>query len=227
MRSGWVFRRANAGSSPSSAATTTTTGPQMSNTWSLRCSHRRIRRLSCWLSGLLRIADGLDRGHTAAVGNKRRQNSRETHSSSGSRRASSADWDRSPGALHERRTCSQTVETGTEDAATPSTGPAPASHGRLHSPYGTQMFFTWVACAGTPRPRPAAVGPVAARAVVDPGPLHVAGRSRSTSADPSALPKYQTPSTSSCSASTCASASRTPVTMLTTPPGTSEVSSTW
>src|SRR5262245_16353109 len=50
---------------------------------------------------------------------------------------------------------------------------------------------------------------------------------RSTSALPSAPPKYQTASTSLCSASTFASASRAPVTMLTTPAGTSLVSSTW
>ena len=48
----------------------------------------------------------------------------------------------------------------------------------------------------------------------------------STTFTPSSRPKYHIASTSSCSASTFASASRSPVTMLTTPPGTSDVSST-
>src|SRR5256885_15755380 len=43
---------------------------------------------------------------------------------------------------------------------------------------------------------------------------------------PAAPPKYHTPSTSRCSASTFASASLAPVTMLTTPAGRSEVSNT-
>ncbi len=51
--------------------------------------------------------------------------------------------------------------------------------------------------------------------------------SRSTSAEPSRLPKYQSPSTSSCAARTGASSSRRPVTMFTTPAGRSEVSNTW
>src|SRR5438445_714181 len=49
---------------------------------------------------------------------------------------------------------------------------------------------------------------------------------RSTSVAPARSPKYQTASTSSCSASTLASASLAPVTMLITPAGTSEASST-
>src|SRR5438034_2996448 len=49
---------------------------------------------------------------------------------------------------------------------------------------------------------------------------------RSTSAAAAWVPKYHTPSTSSCSASTFTSASFAPVTMLTTPPGTSDASST-
>ena len=44
---------------------------------------------------------------------------------------------------------------------------------------------------------------------------------------PAFVPWYQRAATSSCSASVLASSSRSPVTMLTTPPGTSEVSSTW
>ena len=55
-----------------------------------------------------------------------------------------------------------------------------------------------------------------------PGVLQIADRSaldrRDAGAEP---PKYHSASTSSCSASTSASASRAPVTMLTTPPGTS------
>src|SRR2546422_5761749 len=49
---------------------------------------------------------------------------------------------------------------------------------------------------------------------------------RSASAAAARLPKYHTASTSPCSASTFASASFGPVTMLTTPPGRSEASST-
>src|SRR6266536_404514 len=48
----------------------------------------------------------------------------------------------------------------------------------------------------------------------------------STAVRPSAVPTYQRASTSSCSASTCDKGSRSPVMMLTTPAGTSLVSST-
>src|SRR6266702_6855946 len=48
----------------------------------------------------------------------------------------------------------------------------------------------------------------------------------SSTALPPAAPKYHTPSTSKCSASTCASVSVAPVTMLITPAGRSDVSST-
>ena len=55
-----------------------------------------------------------------------------------------------------------------------------------------------------------------------PGRLQVAGRGRlDRGARRPSAPKYQSASTSSCSASVLASASRSPVTMLTTPPGTS------
>src|ERR1700674_4889725 len=49
----------------------------------------------------------------------------------------------------------------------------------------------------------------------------------STARRPSDVPAYQTASTSSWSASTWERTSREPVTMLTTPAGTSLVSSTW
>ena len=51
--------------------------------------------------------------------------------------------------------------------------------------------------------------------------------SRSTSSAPASAPKYQIAATSSCAASTGASSACSPVTTLTTPPGRSEVSSTW
>jgi hypothetical protein len=98
---------------------------------------------------------------------------------------------------------------------------------RPYSPYGTQMFFTCVASRRNSSPRPARVRPVAPRPWLTQVRFMLPAERRSTSPLPSAPPKYQTPSTSSCAASVSASSSRTPVTMLTTPPGTSEVSSTW
>src|SRR4029079_18934914 len=49
----------------------------------------------------------------------------------------------------------------------------------------------------------------------------------STAALPFDEPKYQSASTPSCDASTSASSSARPVTMLTTPPGRSDASKTW
>src|SRR5690606_10262047 len=106
--------------------------------------------------------------------------------------------------------------------STPNRGGAP------HSPYGIQMFLICVACHKNSRPAPC-TGSNQSRA--RPWLTHVRFRlpaeARSTMALPSAVPKYQTASTSSCSASTWTRASRAPVTMLMTPPGTSDVSNTW
>src|SRR5437764_3984743 len=95
----------------------------------------------------------------------------------------------------------------------------------FHAPHGIQMFFTFTASRSTSS---------AGRFSTDRSdsrwvqvrfmlPLEAA----STAWRPPGVPTYQSASTSSCSASTWASGSRAPVTMLITPAGTSLVSSTW
>src|SRR5690606_24229099 len=97
-----------------------------------------------------------------------------------------------------------------------------------HSPYGTQMFLTCVAWRRNSSPAPWTGSNQSRRRPCDTQVrFMLPADSRSTAAHPLRGPKYQTPSTSSWAARTSASSSRPPVTMLTTPPGTSDVSRTW
>jgi len=73
-----------------------------------------------------------------------------------------------------------------------------------------------------------AVEPVARLAVIDEGALEVAAEAASTLRQPSAGPTYpQRVDLGMIGQARPANSSRGPVTMLTTPAGTSEVSSTW
>src|SRR5207248_4551973 len=95
------------------------------------------------------------------------------------------------------------------------------------SPLGTQMFLTCVASNrnSVPWPWSWSVQSRGGRLRIQVR-LRLPAEARSTIAAPSAEPAYHTASTSSCSASTRARAPRSPVTLFTTPAGTSEVSST-
>src|SRR5690348_5980762 len=95
-----------------------------------------------------------------------------------------------------------------------------------HSPYGIQMFFTSVARRRNARPSPWRVSNQSRGRSVAHVRFMLPAEASSTARTPAAPPKYHNPSTSRCSASTRASASFSPVTMFTTPPGRSEVSST-
>src|SRR3984957_5849264 len=97
-----------------------------------------------------------------------------------------------------------------------------------HSPYGTQIFFTWVACSRNQRPsanfgfnqsiaRPSFVQ-TCFRLPTD---MALAAAALASS------PKHQTASTSSCSASVFRSCDAYPVTIFSAPPGKSLVSKSW
>src|SRR5690606_39036776 len=113
-------------------------------------------------------------------------------------------------------------------------GPAPPPRSPLPSPrprqapYGTQMFFTWHASRRNSGPPPrAGSNQSRGRPWFTQVRFMLPAEARSTFPLPSREPKYQTLATSSCAASTSASSSFGPVTMLSAPPGRSEVSSTW
>src|SRR5690606_9809248 len=98
----------------------------------------------------------------------------------------------------------------------------------VHSPYGTQLLLTCVARRRNSRPPPwSGSYQSRSRPCAHQVRFMLPADSRSISAVPPSAGKYQMPSTSSCAASTGPSSPRGPVTMFTTPPGTSEVSSTW
>ena len=90
------------------------------------------------------------------------------------------------------------------------------------------MFLTWVACSqellALALDR---VGPVAGLAVLTQVRFMLPADSRSTSALPSAPPKYQIAVHVVVRGQHLRQLVARPVTMFTTPPGTSEVSSTW
>src|ERR1700682_2185922 len=97
-----------------------------------------------------------------------------------------------------------------------------------HSPYGTQIFFTWVACCRNHRPSPCFTSnqSMARPSLVKtcfkfPVENDLAAKALASSV------KHQRASTSSCSARTLSSCAEYPVTMLTTPPGRSLVSQSW
>src|SRR5581483_3515111 len=88
------------------------------------------------------------------------------------------------------------------------------------------MFFTCVAARRNSRPSPSRSSNQSRASHSTQVRLRLPADACSTAAAPSRVPKYHTASTSSCSASTSASSSFAPVTMLITPAGTSEASST-
>src|SRR5581483_2590893 len=100
--------------------------------------------------------------------------------------------------------------------------------GRFYSPYGTQMFFTWVACWRYQRPS-ACLG--SNQSMARPSFVNTCFRFPTEYAFAAAAlassPKHQTASTSSCSARVFSNCEVYPVTMFTAPPGKSLVSKTW
>src|SRR2546421_5290476 len=95
-----------------------------------------------------------------------------------------------------------------------------------YSPYGIQMFLTCVACLRNCRPSPCWPSDQSLGSHSTHVRFMFPADARSTSAPAVRFPKCHTASTSSCSASTFASASLAPVTMLITPAGTSDAAST-
>src|SRR5260370_15626910 len=101
-------------------------------------------------------------------------------------------------------------------------------NGRAYSPYGTQMFFTWVAWCRNHRPSPC---PMLNQSIARPSSLKTCFRFPTDNDVATALlaspANDQKAATSSCSAKTFSNSALRPETMLTTPPGKSLVSITY